>query len=107
MRTEVEIQLTTGSCMPEAVFSSTFGIGFSIVLITFATLAITYANSNIDALESSITSRLRRPTLPIITAICTLVVAIIMMPVGLFLIWDVYCPSSASQSRFLIASKLQ
>ena len=43
--------------MPEAVFSNTFGIGFSMGLVIFATLAC--VNRDMDAPESSITSRLR------------------------------------------------
>ena len=76
-----------------------------MVLVIFATLACT--NRDTDASESSITSRLRWPTLPIITAVCIFVVATTMMSVGLFLTWDAYCPSSASQSCFPIASSLQ
>ena len=90
--------------MPEAVLKSTFGIGLSVVLVIFATLACD--NRDIDVPESSITSRLRCPILPIITAACILVVATTMMSVGLLIIGDAHCPSGASQIHFPTSSNL-
>ena len=43
--------------MPDAVLNSTFGTGFSMILVICATLAC--ASNDIDDPESSITSRLK------------------------------------------------
>ena len=87
-----------GNDSPDAVCSCTEGIVYGLVPVNFC--AVSCDKRDTDDPESSIIAVLIPPTLPIILALCDLMVATTMVFSGLTDNGDACCPWQTSLVRF-------